>query len=101
LDNLKTDRLANERDIIREVKQSYRRIKANESSLNILNKTVSQAFISLEQERGRFDVGLSTSNDVRNAQDDLFETQTRYFGELLNYQVNIARIFKAVGRNLY
>jgi len=96
-----TDRKSRERNIIREVKQSYRRLKSSESSLLILKRTVEQAKKSLEQERGRFDVGLSTSNDVTNAQDDLFETQSQYFFELLEYQINIARLYKAMGLDLY
>jgi outer membrane protein TolC len=96
-----TDQLKSEREIIREMKQAYRRVKSSESSLLILKRTVEQARKSLEQELGRFDVGLSTSNDVRKAQDDLFEAQTRYFNELLNYQINIARLYKALGIDLY
>lgn len=101
LEKRATDRLSREREIIREVKQSYRRVKSSESSLMILKRTVEQSRKSLEQELGRFDVGLSTSNDVRKAQDDLFEAQTRYFNELLNYQINIARLYKALGMDLY
>ena len=101
LDKSRTDRVSMERDIIREVKQAYRRVKASESSLLILKKTVEQASKSLEQESGRFDAGLSTSNDVRKAQDDLFEAQTRYFTELLNYQINIARLYMAIGLDLF
>ena len=89
-----------EREIIRDVTQAYRRVKASESSLVILKKTVEQAEKSLEQELGRFDAGLSTSNDVRQAQDDLFQTRTNYFGEIVNYQINIARLYKATGKNL-
>ncbi len=101
LEKAQIDRVSRERDISREVKQAFRRVKANESSLRILKRTVEQAKKSLEQELGRFDVGLSTSNDVRTAQDDLFEAQTRYFAELLNYQINIAQLYKAIGRPLY
>jgi outer membrane protein len=101
LDKILTDQLQREREIIREVKQAYRSVKSSESSLIILKRTVEQSRKSLEQELGRFDVGLSTSNDVRKAQDDLFEAQTRYFNELLNYQINIARLYKALGIDLY
>ena len=101
LEKLETDHISLERDIVREVRQAYRQVKTNESSLRILKKTVEQALKSLEQERGRFDAGLSTSNDVRKAQDDLFETQSRYFTELLNYQINIAKLYNAIGRKPY
>lgn len=101
LEKSRTDRLSRERDVIREVKQAYRRVKSSESSLLILKKTVEQARKSLEQESGRFDAGLSTSNDVRKAQDDLFEAQTRYFSELLNYQINIAGLYMAIGLDLF
>ncbi|MBN1900630.1 TolC family protein [Candidatus Sumerlaeota bacterium] len=101
LDKILTDQLQREREIMREVKQAYRSVKSSESTLVILKRTVEQSRKSLEQELGRFDVGLSTSNDVRTAQDDLFEAQTRYFNELLNYQINIARLYKALGMNLY
>ncbi|HPB30502.1 MAG TPA: TolC family protein [Candidatus Sumerlaeota bacterium] len=101
LENSETRRLSQERDVIRDVMQAYRRVKASESSLLILKRTVEQAQKSLDQETARFENGLSTSLEVRNAQDDLFETQTRYFSELLNYQSNIARLYKSMGRNLF
>lgn len=100
LEKAEINQKSRERDIIRDVTQAYRRVKASESSLLILKKTVEQAEKSLEQELGRFDAGLSTSNDVRQAQDDLFQTRTNYFGELVNYQINIARLYKATGRRL-
>ncbi|HRR99860.1 MAG TPA: TolC family protein [Candidatus Sumerlaeia bacterium] len=100
LEKAEINQKSREREIIRDVTQAYRRVKASESSLVILKKTVEQAEKSLEQELGRFDAGLSTSNDVRQAQDDLFQTRTNYFGEIVNYQINIARLYKATGKNL-
>ena len=100
LEKAHINQLSRERDTVRDVTQSYRRVKASESSLIILAKTVEQAEKSLDQELGRFDAGLSTSNDVRQAQDDLFQTRSNYFGELVNYQINISRLYKAIGRSL-
>ena len=100
LEKAHINQLSRERDTIRDVTQSYRRVKASESSLVILEKTVEQAEKSLDQELGRFDAGLSTSNDVRQAQDDLFQSRSNYFGELVNYQISISRLYKAIGRSL-
>ncbi|MCD6384851.1 TolC family protein [Candidatus Sumerlaeota bacterium] len=101
LDKLKTSRLALEREIIREVKQAYRSVKTNEQSIQILLKTVKQGYKNLEQEKVRFEFGLNTSVDVRLAQDDLFEAQSRYYTAVLNHQIYLAQLYKAVGRPLF
>jgi outer membrane protein TolC len=89
------------RDVVREVKAAYRDLQAAQSRLRILAKTVEQARRSLAQENARFEVGLNTSTEVRNAQDDLFSAQSDYNQALFDAQVQIARVFQALGRPLF
>lgn len=101
LEKLKTKRQALEREIIREVRQAYRTVKTNEQTIQILLKTVQQGYKNLEQEKVRFEFGLNTSLDVRQAQDDLFEAQSRYYTAVLNHQIYLAQLYKATGRPLF
>jgi outer membrane protein TolC len=101
LEKVKTSNLISERNIVQELKNAYRAVKATEINIPILQKTVEQATISLEQENARFEYGLNTITDIRNAQDDLFAARTRYYGALLNYQKQIATLYKAMGRPLF
>jgi len=89
-----------ERQITEDVLAAHRAVQSSELSLAILAKTVEQARKNLELINGSFEVGYSTITEVRLAQDDLFEAQTRYNTTLLNYQVAIARFYVAVGQEL-
>ena len=100
-EKLQTSRKAAERDIEREVKGAYRSIKTNEANIAILLKTVEQARKSLDQEKARFEFGLNTSVDVRLAQDDLFEAQSRYYTAIINHQILIAELYRSIGRPVY
>jgi outer membrane protein TolC len=101
LEKVKTSNLSAERDIVQEVKNAYRAVQSIEVNIPILQKTVEQATLSLEQENARFEYGLNTITDIRNAQDDLFGARTRYYGALLNYQKSVADLYKAIGRRIF
>jgi len=89
-----------ERRITQEIKSAYRSVQSAERSLDILEVTVEQARRTLELVNGQFEVGFVTIVDVRNAQDDLFQAQTRFNNTLLNYQVLIAQFYVAIGQPL-
>jgi outer membrane protein TolC len=68
--------------------------------LTLLKKNVEQARRSLELINGKFEVGFATVTEVRLAQDDLFNAETRYSDAILNYQIQVARLYVALGRPL-
>lgn len=101
LDQSLTDRLSAERDITQEVLNNRRQVLTTEAQLTVLRRNVEQARKSLELINGRFEVGFASVTEVRLAQDDLFEAETRYSNTLLNYQIALARLYVALGRPLY
>lgn len=100
LEQQRTNRLSTERDLTQEVLASRRNILATEATLTILSKSVEQARKSLELINGRFEVGFATVTEVRLAQDDLFQSQTRINNAFLDYQISLARLYVALGRPL-
>ncbi len=101
MEKVKTNRESLKRDITREVKLAYRNLITNEQNIQILLKTVEQARLSLQQEKDRFEFGLNTSVDIRLAQDDLFQAQSSYYTAVLNHQILIAELYKAIGRPIF
>ncbi|HMZ51377.1 MAG TPA: TolC family protein, partial [Candidatus Sumerlaeota bacterium] len=100
LENARTNRLIMERNLTQEARNRHRSVLATEAQLTILGRNIEQARKSLELINGRFEVGFSTVTEVRLAQDDLFEAETRYTTALLNYQIDLARLYVALGRPL-
>lgn len=100
LQQQRTTRLSTERNIAQEVLTSRRSVLATEQQLTILIKSVESARKSLELITGRFEVGFEDITEVRLAQDELFQSETRYNDALLNYQVALARLYVALGRPL-
>jgi outer membrane protein TolC len=101
LEQVKTNRLAQEREITQEIIVAHRRVLSSEASLTVLQKTVEQARKNLQLINGSFEVGFSSVTEVRLAQDDLFQADTRYSSSLLNYQSALANLYRAMGRPLY
>lgn len=101
LEQSRTNRLISERDLTQEVLSRLRSVLATEAQLTILSRSVEQARKSLELINGRFEVGFATVTEVRLAQDDLFESETSYSTTLLNYQIQLARLYSALGRPLF
>jgi outer membrane protein TolC len=100
LDQRRTSRLQAERRLIAEVLSNHRTLLTTEAQLTLLRKNVEQARKSLELINGKFEVGFATVTEVRLAQDDLFSAETRYSDAILNYQIQIARLYVALGRPL-
>ncbi len=100
LEQDQTSRLATERNLIQDVLSTHRSVQSTEAQLTILRKSVEQARRSLELINGRFEVGFASVTEVRLAQDDLFAAETRYSNALLNYQIQLARLYVAMGRPL-
>ncbi len=100
LEQDQTNRLATERNLIQDVLSTHRSVQATEAQLTILRKSVEQARRSLELINGRFEVGYASVTEVRLAQDDLFAAETRYSNALLNYQIQLANLYVAMGRPL-
>ena len=100
LDQRRTARLSAERSLVSDVLSTHRRLLATEAQLTLLKKNVEQARRSLELINGKFEVGFATVTEVRLAQDDLFNAETRYSDAILNYQIQVARLYVALGRPL-
>jgi len=88
------------RDIAREVKGAYRDLRSAMARVRLLVRTVEQSRRSLAQENARFEAGINTSSDVREAQDDLFSAQVSYNQALAQVQVRLAAVYRALGRPL-
>ncbi|MDX2176798.1 MAG: TolC family protein [Candidatus Sumerlaeia bacterium] len=101
LEQAETRLLQFERSITRDVINAHRAVLSTEATLTILQKTVEQARKNLELINGSFEVGFSSVTDVRLAQDDLFQAETRYRTALLTYQTTIAQLYLEMGRPLY
>lgn len=101
LENTRTNRIVAERDLTQAVYAAHRGVLATETQLTILKKNVEQARKTLQLINGRFEVGFSTVTEVRLAQDDLFQSETRFSNTLLNYQLQVAQLYVALGRSLY
>ncbi len=101
LDQARTNRLSLERSITQEVINAHRSVLSTEAQLTILKKTVEQARKNLELTNGSFEVGFNSITEVRLAQDDLFQAETRYSSALLNYQSALAQLYTSMGRPLY
>lgn len=101
LESAKTNRLSVERELIQDVRRAHRSVLSTEAQLTLVSKNVEQARKTLALINGRFEVGFATITEVRLAQDDLFAAETRYSSTLLNYQVQLARLYVALGRPLF
>jgi outer membrane protein TolC len=101
LRNAETERLNIERNLVQEVYSRHRAVLTNEARLTILRRTVEQARRNLELINASFEVGFASITEVRLAQDDLFDSETRYKNDLLNYQIAIADLYVALGLPLY
>lgn len=101
LENARTDFDRTVNDIVSDAREAYRNVLSQERQLRVLRQLARQARESLNLERERFNFGLNTAKDVRDAQDDLFEAETQYNRALLDYQVQIASLYLAIGRPLY
>lgn len=100
LEQRRTDRLSAERDLTQEVLNNRRQVLTTEAQLMVLSRNVQRARKSLELINGRFEVGFASITEVRLAQDELFEAETRYSNTLLNYQIALSRLYVALGRPL-
>lgn len=100
LEQRRSDRVSFERDLTQEVLNNRRQVLTTEAQLMVLSRNVERARKSLELINGRFEVGYASITEVRLAQDELFEAETRYSNTLLNYQIAIARLYVAMGRPL-
>lgn len=100
LEQVKTNRLSLERSMTQEIIVAHRSVLSSEASLTVLQKTVEQARKNLQLINGSFEVGFSSVTEVRLAQDDLFQAETRYSSSLLNYQSALANLYRAMGRPL-
>ncbi|CAN5186504.1 hypothetical protein BH09SUM1_BH09SUM1_30490 [soil metagenome] len=100
LEQKRTDRLSVERSTTQQILSFHRSVLSTEAQLTLLSKNVEQARKNLDLINGQFEVGFSTVTEVRLAQDDLFAAETRYSNTLLNYQIQLARLYVALGRPL-
>lgn len=101
LENALTRQEEERRNVISQVREAYRNLSASETSTRILARTVEQSRRSLTLENARYEAGLNTSTDVRSAQDDLFQAQADYNQALLQMQIDIARLYRALGRPIF
>jgi outer membrane protein len=101
LEQIKTDRISTERNLLQQVMAYRRNVISAEIQLVIGGKNVEQSRKSLELISGRYEVGFANVTEVRIAQDDLFQAETNYVDTLLSYQVAIARLYVALGRPLF
>ncbi len=86
-----------EQDVILEIKQAYRATRTNHRRIEAASKARFLAAKKLEVESERFNVGLATTQDVLESQEDLSEAQVRELEAILEYNRSLAELERAQG----
>ena len=98
LEQVKLGRESLEEGIKFEVRAAYLNYKQATDSIEANKENVAAAKDNLATAQKRFQLGLMSDIDVRDAQFSLTQTETNYIQALYDYNVAIASLEKAVGR---
>jgi outer membrane protein TolC len=81
-----------ERTIVREIRQAVRNIETAIQRVEVARATVVLARTQLEAEQEKFRLGLSTSFNVLEFQEDLTRARSQEIQALSDYNVELARL---------
>ncbi|MDO8734170.1 MAG: TolC family protein [Elusimicrobiota bacterium] len=98
LEQVKLSKEALEEGIKLEVRATYLNYKQAKDSIEANKENVVAARENLTTAQKRFQLGLMSDIEVRDAQFSLTQTETNYIQALYDYNVAIASIEKSVGR---
>lgn len=79
-----------------EVEQAYYRMVANQENIQTAALSVESATESLRLARLRFQAGVGTQTDVINSQRDLTDARSRYLQAIVDYNVSLNELQRAV-----
>jgi outer membrane protein TolC len=91
------------RDLLRqalllEVHQAYADLEGASARIIVMESSLKTARESLELAEGRYGAGVGPSIEVTDAQVAAVKAETDYVQALYDYQLAVARLFKAMGR---
>ncbi len=84
--------------ILLEVSQSYADLDSATARISVMESSLKSARESLELAQGRYEAGVGLSLEVTDAQVAAAKAETDYVQALYDYQLAVARVFKAMGR---
>ncbi len=84
--------------ILLEVNQSYADLDNATARISVMESSLKSARESLELAQGRYEAGVGLSLEVTDAQVAAAKAETDYVQALYDYQLAVARVFKAMGR---
>jgi TolC family type I secretion outer membrane protein len=92
-----------QRDLLRqalllEVHQAYADLEGASARIIVMESSLKTARESLELAEGRYGAGVGPSIEVTDAQVAAVKAETDYVQALYDYQLAVARLFKAMGR---
>jgi TolC family type I secretion outer membrane protein len=98
--NLKV--LESQRDMIRqsillEVNESYADMESGKVRISVMESSLQKARESLALAQGRYEAGVGPSIEVTDAQLAAVQADTDYIQAQYDYQLSIARLFRAMG----
>ncbi len=82
-----------------EVTQSQLRLQQSEHKIEVAEKAVQSAEENARSINDKYKNGLATSSDVVDAEVALLQSQTSLSGALVEHQLSLARLKKAVGKD--
>jgi TolC family type I secretion outer membrane protein len=94
---LEAQREALRQSILLEVNQAYADIDSASARISVMDSSLKNARESLELARGRYEAGVGPSIEVTDAQVASARAETDYVQALYDYQLAVARLFKAMG----
>lgn len=95
--DIANNEFANQRNQVRlEVEQAYYSSVANQENIATAALSVESATESLRLARLRFQAGVGTQTDVINSQRDLTDARSRYLQAIVDYNVSINELQRAV-----
>ncbi len=84
--------------VLLEVNQSYADLDSATARISVMESSLKSARESLELAQGRYEAGVGLSLEVTDAQVAAAKAETDYVQALYDYQLAVARVFKAMGR---
>jgi outer membrane protein len=84
-----------------EVKEAYLRTKEAEKNIVTVEKAIEQAKENYRMTQERYKEQVATSTDVLTAQTLLTRTLTNYYNALYDFKISKARLFRAMGQEVW
>lgn len=87
-------------NIILEVRQNFESLKDAERQVPLQEKSLTKAKESLRIAKARYDAGVITAMELADAQRAVYQAETAYLQAMFDYNVAVAKFYKALGMSL-